>query len=188
MAIKTVDLGKVVGPQGPKGDTGATGPQGPQGPKGDTGATGPAGTTTWAGITDKPSTFTPSSHNHSASQITSGTLGLARGGTGAATAAAARANLGAVAGVGPTTVTLTASGWSGSGPWTQTVTVSGVTASDNHLHVYPVDIADEAARKLYDKAYGCLSVQAETVAGGIKFTCRSAKPTTNFQVQIEGVR
>ncbi|HFI0564497.1 TPA: LPXTG cell wall anchor domain-containing protein, partial [Streptococcus suis] len=31
------------GPQGPKGDTGATGPAGPQGPKGDTGATGPAG-------------------------------------------------------------------------------------------------------------------------------------------------
>jgi hypothetical protein len=32
-----------VGPQGPKGDTGATGPIGPQGPKGDTGATGPVG-------------------------------------------------------------------------------------------------------------------------------------------------
>ena len=47
-----IDLGKVVGPQGPqgpKGDTGAQGPAGPQGeqgPKGDTGpqgATGPAG-------------------------------------------------------------------------------------------------------------------------------------------------
>lgn len=36
-------LGKVVGPQGPKGDIGETGPQGIQGPKGDTGATGPAG-------------------------------------------------------------------------------------------------------------------------------------------------
>ena len=49
---KTIDLGKVTGPQGPKGDTGATGPQGPkgdtgatgpQGPKGNTGATGPQG-------------------------------------------------------------------------------------------------------------------------------------------------
>jgi hypothetical protein len=30
---------------------------------------GPAGTTTWAGITDKPSTFTPSSHSHSDSDI-----------------------------------------------------------------------------------------------------------------------
>ena len=35
-----VDLGQVVGPQGPKG---ATGEQGPQGPKGDTGAQGPQG-------------------------------------------------------------------------------------------------------------------------------------------------
>ena len=32
-----VDLGNVIGPTGPKGDTGATGP------KGDTGATGPTG-------------------------------------------------------------------------------------------------------------------------------------------------
>lgn len=31
------------GPQGPKGDTGAQGPTGPQGPKGDTGEQGPAG-------------------------------------------------------------------------------------------------------------------------------------------------
>lgn len=37
MAVTTVDLGNVMGPQGPKGDTGATGPQGP---KGDTGASG----------------------------------------------------------------------------------------------------------------------------------------------------
>jgi hypothetical protein len=40
-----------VGPAGPTGATGATGATGPQGP------TGPAGTTTWAGITGKPSTF-----------------------------------------------------------------------------------------------------------------------------------
>lgn len=41
-----VDLGQVVGPQGPagpKGATGDTGPQGPAGPKGATGATGPQG-------------------------------------------------------------------------------------------------------------------------------------------------
>lgn len=50
------------GPQGPKGDTGATGPQGPkgdtgetgpQGPKGDTGATGPQGP---AGTANVPET------------------------------------------------------------------------------------------------------------------------------------
>lgn len=35
--MATIDLGNVIGPAGPKGDTGA------QGTKGDTGATGPAG-------------------------------------------------------------------------------------------------------------------------------------------------
>ena len=43
-----IDLGSVMGPQGPKGETGATGPQGqtgPQGAKGDTGAQGPKGET-----------------------------------------------------------------------------------------------------------------------------------------------
>lgn len=41
-----IDLGSVVGSQGPKGDQGATGPAGPQGPqgvKGDTGLQGPQG-------------------------------------------------------------------------------------------------------------------------------------------------
>ena len=46
----------VIGGKGPKGDTGATGA---------TGATGPPGTTTWAGITDKPSTFPPEAHHAS---------------------------------------------------------------------------------------------------------------------------
>ena len=49
------------GPPGPTGPTGegATGPEGPPGPAGPTGDTGPAGTTSWEGITDKPSTFPP---------------------------------------------------------------------------------------------------------------------------------
>ena len=40
---QTIDLGSVIGPQGPKGATGAAGTTGPQGPKGDTGAAGPQG-------------------------------------------------------------------------------------------------------------------------------------------------
>lgn len=49
MAVQEIDLGNVMGPQGPKGDTGATGPQGPrgetgaQGPQGEKGETGPRG-------------------------------------------------------------------------------------------------------------------------------------------------
>lgn len=42
--------------------------------------------TDWNSVTDKPSTFPPSAHNHSAANITSGILGLARGGTGCSTA------------------------------------------------------------------------------------------------------
>ena len=39
----------------------------------------------WSEITSKPSTFAPSAHNHSADNITSGTLPVARGGTGKTT-------------------------------------------------------------------------------------------------------
>lgn len=42
--------------------------------------------TDWNSVTDKPETFPPSAHNHSAANITSGILGLARGGTGCSTA------------------------------------------------------------------------------------------------------
>lgn len=45
-------------------------------------------THTKAQITDFPTTMTPSSHSHAASDITSGTLPITRGGTGAATATA----------------------------------------------------------------------------------------------------
>ena len=36
-----LDLGSVVGPQGPKGATGERGPQGPAGARGETGPIGP---------------------------------------------------------------------------------------------------------------------------------------------------
>lgn len=42
------------GPAGPKGDTGAAGPTGATGPAGPAGPKGDPGTTTWAGITGKP--------------------------------------------------------------------------------------------------------------------------------------
>lgn len=42
---QVLDLGNVVGPQGPKGATGERGPQGPAGPKGETGPIGLTGPT-----------------------------------------------------------------------------------------------------------------------------------------------
>lgn len=42
--------------------------------------------TDWNSVTDKPSSYPPSAHSHSAANITSGILGLARGGTGCSTA------------------------------------------------------------------------------------------------------
>lgn len=41
-----------------------------------------ASSVAWGNIEGKPSTFTPSSHKHAAGDITSGTLSIARGGTG----------------------------------------------------------------------------------------------------------
>lgn len=165
----------------------------------------------WSAITDKPSSFAPSGHaathktggadaiapadigaalalhTHAPSDLT-GPVPVGKGGTGATTAAAARANLGACTLAAPVTVTVSAASWAGSGPWTQTVTVAGVTAADAHLAVLPVDIADDDARKLYAKAYGCLAAEADSVAGGVKLTCRDAKPEINFDVIVKGVR
>jgi hypothetical protein len=41
--------------------------------------------TQWGNVLSKPTTFTPTAHNHSAADITSGTLVVGRGGTGATT-------------------------------------------------------------------------------------------------------
>lgn len=63
------------GPRGPQGNPGPAGPAGPAGPKGDKGdkgdrgEQGPPGTTTWAGITGKPTVFTPAPHSHTLGDI-----------------------------------------------------------------------------------------------------------------------
>lgn len=57
------------GLQGPQGDIGPEGPQGIQGPQGPKGDKGDPGSSAWVDITGKPSTFPPSSHNHTKSQI-----------------------------------------------------------------------------------------------------------------------
>lgn len=73
----------VAGTNGSNGATGATGATGP------TGATGAAGTTTWDGITDKPTTFAPSTHTHTSANISDSTT-VGRSVLTAVDAAAAR--------------------------------------------------------------------------------------------------
>lgn len=51
------------GERGPQGLQGDIGPIGPEGPKGD------AGTTSWNGIIDKPTSFTPATHTHDIDQV-----------------------------------------------------------------------------------------------------------------------
>lgn len=64
------------GPEGPHGVQGIQGPQGeqgehgPQGPQGDPGPVGPAGPTDWDLLTNKPTTFPPTAHNHNADYYT----------------------------------------------------------------------------------------------------------------------
>lgn len=88
----------IQGPQGEQGPAGETGPAGEQGPRGEQGAAGYTpvrGTDYWtaadkseivastiAGVTPASIGAAASSHNHAASEITSGTLAVARGGTG----------------------------------------------------------------------------------------------------------
>lgn len=58
----------------------------------------------WAGITGKPATFDPAAHDIDGAAHT-GTLGIAKGGTGGATAAAARAALGVPSAADAATIT-----------------------------------------------------------------------------------
>ena len=112
------------------------------------------------------------SHNHSASNITSGTIPIARGGTGATTASAARSALGAQATVVNKTGSLTVAGWSGS---TQVLSVTGVTSS-RCVIVAPAPDSLEA--------YAAAGVKCTAQASGkLTFTCQSV-PTAALTVNV----
>ena len=112
------------------------------------------------------------SHSHAAGDITSGTLPIARGGTGATTATAARSALGAQAAVVKKTGSLTVAGWSSK---KQTISVAGVTAS-NCVIVAPAPASQEA--------YVAAGVKCTTQASGkLTFTCQSV-PTAALTVNV----
>lgn len=112
------------------------------------------------------------SHSHSAGDITSGTLPLTRGGTGATTATAARSALGAQATVKTRTGSLTVAGWSNK---TQIISVTGVSAS-NCVIVAP----DPGSLSAYAAAGVRCTAQA---SGKLTFTCQSV-PTAALTVNV----
>lgn len=112
------------------------------------------------------------SHSHAAGDITSGTLPIARGGTGSSTASAARSALGAQAAVVKKTGSLTVAGWSNK---KQTISVAGVTVS-NCVIVAPAPASQEA--------YVAAGIKCTTQASGkLTFTCQSV-PTAALTVNV----
>lgn len=146
--------------------------------RGGTGATNAATARSNLGITLSNLGAAAASHNHSADNITSGTLAVARGGTGATTAAAARsalgitpANIGAVT-MKTATATLAVASWSSN---TQTVSVSNVTASNTVIVT-----AAPASYVHYNECAVRCSAQA---AGKLTFTCTDT-PTSALTVNV----
>lgn len=70
------------GEQGEPGEPGRKGDKGEPGAPGERGEQGPPGTTTWAGITDKPTVFPSSGHKHRSEDVSdaSNDLGKGKGG------------------------------------------------------------------------------------------------------------
>lgn len=112
------------------------------------------------------------SHSHAAGDITSGTLPIARGGTGATTATAARSALGAQATVKKRTGSLTVAGWSSK---TQTISVTSVSAS-NCVIVAP----DPSSLAAYAAAGVKCTAQA---SGTLTFACESV-PAVALTVNV----
>lgn len=122
--------------------------------------------------------YSPKTHSHSAGDINDGTLPIARGGTGAGTAAEARVNLGAAAKQVVVPITLTAAGWDGTTK-RQVASVAGVLA-DASKQMIQMAFSTEAAILAYGAA-GILAVAQG--AGTLTFQC-SAIPEADIAVNI----
>lgn len=147
-------------------------------------------------------------HNHSAGDINSGTLPVARGGTGAAALTSGyflRGNgVNAVTQTAPGTVrtdigaasrlagtaTLAVASWAGAAaPFTYALAVTGITATDTP-HVDRVTGTDSAAAELINEAWALIAgypVKPQTSAGLITFRA-SEKPTVAIPIMYEAVR
>jgi|GEM_PF-2269257 len=144
-------------------------------------------TGSYTDLSNKPESFPPSSHTHSADNINSGVFPIARGGTGASTAAGARTNLDAAQPYHGT-ATLALASWSGSAaPYTYTLPVTGITADDNP-YIAVVHSSDEAANDTLDEAWTKAKIRAYTTAGAINIVARGDKPTVAIPIFWRGSR
>ena len=159
---------------------------------------------TWQTVTPTNIGAAPTTHSHSASDITSGTLAITRGGTGATTAADALKNLGIY--IGPTeptdtnikiwintaeegtgvvpvlpriaTITLKASSWTGSAvPYKQTVTINTVTAATK------IDL-QPTATQLVALQNADISLMAENNNGTVTIYAFGGKPSSDMTMQV----
>ena len=129
-------------------------------------------------------------HTHSTSDLTD-TLPVSKGGTGASSAAAARAALGITpANIGAAsqaqyTATVSTS-WSGSGPYTQNVMVSGLLATDTPIVDVVLSAAAETAQAQLE-AWGLVG-RITAQDNQITVTCYEDKPVTAIPIQLKVVR
>lgn len=130
--------------------------------------------------------YAPSEHTHSAADITSGELALARGGTGAGTAQGARNNL-EVAKPVRTTVSIPTSGWAlSSSVYKQTVSCSVAKETMKYANIGPQYSTDASARKLEQEAYALIAY-IDTADGSLTATCwGNEKPAVNLTLIFEG--
>lgn len=115
------------------------------------------------------------------SKATAGTLPVARGGTGATTAAAALTSLGATPRSTLTSFTLTAAGWTGSAaPYSQTVSITGVTATSRNTICPALTITAVQLEALQSANL----VDGGQTAGKITLKAFGDKPTINIPMRI----
>jgi hypothetical protein len=143
-------------------------------------------TGSYTDLSNKPESFPPSSHTHSADNINSGVFPIARGGTGASTAAAARTNLDAAQPYHGT-VTLAASSWSAEAPYSYSLSAPGMTIDDNP-YIGVVHSWDEAANNTLDDAWAKAKIRGTATTDTIVLTARGDKPAVNIPIFWRGSR
>ena len=119
-------------------------------------------------------------HNHSAADINSGTLGIARGGTGAS-----KLQDSDVAKVRK--ATLTANGWTSSAPYTQSISVSGIDSSMAPVISMGIPSSESSADYIAAKTSYAMIDKAVTGNNTITFSCYTSRPVVNIPILIKGV-